>query len=78
VEGDTGDAPPLVKQRTDSGASDPMAISIEPFKRQFLDFGDAITNKRRPVCAGEDGHRALQLVLGAYESARSGKKVQLH
>lgn len=78
VEGDTGDAPPVVKQRTDSGASDPMAISIEPFKRQFLDFGDAITNKRRPVCAGEDGYRALQLVLGAYESARSGKKVQLH
>jgi predicted dehydrogenase len=30
------------------------------------------------ACAGEDGYRALQLVLGAYESARSGKKVQLH
>ena len=25
-----------------SGASDPMAISLEPFERQFLDFGEAI------------------------------------
>ena len=25
-----------------SGASDPMAISLTPFERQFLDFGGAI------------------------------------
>ena len=25
-----------------SGASDPMAISLEPFERQFRDFGEAI------------------------------------
>ncbi len=78
VQGDPGSDAPLVRQRSESGASDPMAISIEPFKRQFLDFGDAITNHRAPVCSGEDGYRALQLVLAAYESARSGKKVNLH
>jgi predicted dehydrogenase len=77
VEGDPGDDAPLARQGPDSGASDPMAISIEPMKRQFRDFGDAIKNHRPPVCAGEDGYRALQLVLAAYESARSGKKVKL-
>jgi predicted dehydrogenase len=77
VEGDPGDDAPVAQQGPESGASDPMAISIEPMKRQFLDFGDAIKNHRPPVCAGEDGYRALQLVLAAYESARGGKKIDL-
>src|SRR5690349_3161068 len=35
VQNDSGDAPPLATQVA-SGASDPMAISLEPFERQFL------------------------------------------
>ena len=54
-----------------------MAISIEPIKRQFLDFGDAIENRRKPLCAGEEGYAALKLVLSIYESAREGKKITL-
>ena len=54
-----------------------MAISIEPIKRQFRDFGDAITHHRKPLCAGEEGYAALELVLSVYESAREGKKVTL-
>jgi predicted dehydrogenase len=54
-----------------------MAISLEPFERQFLDFGDAIQNGRKPVSAGEDGYRALELVLSVYESCRTGAKVAL-
>ena len=38
-----------------SGASDPMAISLAPFERQFLAFGEAIQNHHRPAIAGEDG-----------------------
>ncbi len=40
-----------------SGASDPMAISLTPFERQFLDFGDAIRNNRKPLVCGEEGLR---------------------
>ena len=76
VEGDSGEDAPLTAD-FDSGAADPMAISIEPIKRQFLDFGDAIQNHRKPSCAGEEGYAALQLVLGVYESAREGKKITL-
>ena len=76
VEGDSGEDAPLTAD-LDSGAADPMAISIEPIKRQFLDFGDAIQNHRKPSCAGEEGYAALQLVLGVYESAREGKKITL-
>lgn len=77
VEGDPGQDAPLARTALDSGASDPMAISLEPIKRQFLDFGGAIQNRGKPLVAGEEGYLALQVVLGAYESARTGKKVTL-
>ncbi len=77
VEGDSGEGVPLAGEDLDSGASDPMAISLEPMKRQFLDFGKAIETGGKPLVAGEEGYRALQLVLAVYESARTGEKVTL-
>ena len=76
VEGDAGVDAPLATS-VDSGAADPMAISLEPIKRQFLDFGNAVKNGTKPLLDGEEGYRALQIVLGVYESARSGKAVSL-
>jgi predicted dehydrogenase len=76
VQGDAGDDAPLSKS-LDSGAADPMAISLEPIKRQFLDFGNAVKNKTRPLVDGEQGYRALQIVLGVYDSARAGKVATL-
>jgi UDP-N-acetyl-2-amino-2-deoxyglucuronate dehydrogenase len=77
VQDDEG-APAPVDREVASGASDPMAISLVPFERQFLDFGDAIQNHRRPLVAGEDGYRALELVIGIYNSCREGRKVTLN
>jgi UDP-N-acetyl-2-amino-2-deoxyglucuronate dehydrogenase len=73
---DTGEAPPLVKSVL-SGASDPMAIPLEPFERQFLDFGEAIRTGRKPVVSGVEGYRALELVLSIYQSCREGRAVDL-
>jgi UDP-N-acetyl-2-amino-2-deoxyglucuronate dehydrogenase len=77
VEDDHGDPAPIDRE-VSSGASDPMAISLVPFERQFLDFGDAIENNRRPLVAGEDGYRALELCIGIYNSCREGRKVTLN
>ncbi len=74
VEGDAG-AP--VAARAATGASDPMAISLTPFERQFLDFGAAIRENRDPVVSGEEGFRALQLVQAVYQSCRQGQKVRI-
>ena len=76
VEDDTGPAPPLAR-RVASGASDPMAISVEAFERQFLDFGEAITTGRPPLVSGEEGYRALELVDAIYRSCRTGAPVHL-
>ena len=39
VQDDHGEAAARFPTQVASGASDPMAISLEPFERQFLDFG---------------------------------------
>ena len=76
VENDTGDPPPL-EHDVASGASDPMAISLAPFERQFLDLGEAIRSGRSPLVSGEEGCRALELVDAIYRSCRAGQKVML-
>ena len=76
VEGESdSDAP--VERDVASGASDPMAISLAPFERQFLDFGAAIRDGRKPLVSGEEGCHALELVEAIYRSCREGAKVVL-
>jgi len=76
VENDEGEPAPVEKQVM-SGASDPMAIPLTPFERQFLDFGNAVKNRTAPLVSGEEGLKALEVVLGIYESCRSGHPVRL-
>jgi predicted dehydrogenase len=76
VENDAGEPAPVVREAA-SGASDPMAISLTPFERQFRDFGDAIAAGRQPLVSGEEGYRALELVDAVYRSCRTGEKVVL-
>jgi predicted dehydrogenase len=76
VRDDAGDPAPVASVVA-SGASDPMAISLEPFERQFLDFGDAIAKGRKPLVAGEEGVQAMEIVDAIYRSCRSGQKVTL-
>jgi predicted dehydrogenase len=76
VENDQGEPAPVVKEVA-SGASDPMAISLAPFERQFLDFGEAIRKDRKPAVSGEEGYQALEIVDAVYRSCRTGEKVVL-
>jgi UDP-N-acetyl-2-amino-2-deoxyglucuronate dehydrogenase len=76
VRDDFGEPAPVAKDVA-SGASDPMAISLEPFERQFLNFGEACKKGVDPLVSGEEGYRALEVVLSAYKSCREGQKVVL-
>lgn len=76
VREDVGSRPPLA-EKVASGASDPMAISLETFERQFLDFGDAISNRRRPRVGGEEGYQALEVVEAIYRSCRTEQIVKV-
>lgn len=72
VENDSGEPPPLYRD-VRSGSSDPMAIPLEPFERQFRDFGEAIRTGRDPLVSGDEGFRALQLVLSIYQACRENR-----
>jgi predicted dehydrogenase len=74
VKDDFGEAAP-VEQGAASGSSDPMAISLVPFERQFLDFGEAIREGREPLVSGREGYAALEVVEGIYRSCRLGARV---
>ncbi len=57
------------------GASDPKAISVENHRRQFADIVEAIRTNREPGVSGEEGRKALALILAIYASARQGQEV---
>ncbi len=69
--------PAPVAQSVASGSSDPMAISVTTFERQFSDFAAAIRTGREPLSNGEDGYRALEFVLAVYQSCRQRRSVLL-
>ncbi|MCC7043547.1 MAG: Gfo/Idh/MocA family oxidoreductase [Acidobacteria bacterium] len=76
VHDDYGSTPPISQQAA-SGASDPMAISLEPFERQFRDFADAIRTGRAPAVSGRDGLLALEVVDAIYRACRTGERQSL-
>ncbi|MCL4844247.1 MAG: Gfo/Idh/MocA family oxidoreductase [Bryobacteraceae bacterium] len=76
VENDEGEPAPVEKEVM-SGASDPMAIPLTPFERQFTDFAEACKTGRDPLVSGEEGYKALEIVLCVYESCKKGEKVRL-
>jgi UDP-N-acetyl-2-amino-2-deoxyglucuronate dehydrogenase len=69
--------PASVAANVSSGSSDPMAIGLTTFERQFRDFADAIRTGRRPMVDGVEGYRALAVVIAVYESCREQRWVQL-
>ena len=76
VQDDSGSAAPIAPQIA-SGASNPMAISLLPLERQFLNFGEACKTGRPPSCSAADGLRALQLVRSIYTSCLEKREIQI-
>ena len=54
-----------------------MAIEVTTFERQFLDFAEAISEHRQPLVDGDEGYRALEVVLAVYESCRKTAPVSI-
>ncbi|WP_328991554.1 Gfo/Idh/MocA family oxidoreductase [Kribbella sp. NBC_01245] len=58
------------------GPSDSLSVD-DAHREQYLDFIHAVRDARRPLIGTQDARRALEVVLGVYESARTGRPVQL-
>jgi predicted dehydrogenase len=62
---------------TGGGASDPAAIGHHGHTMQFRDFVDAVKKNRPPAIDGHEGRRSVEIILGVYKAAETGKPVKL-
>ena len=59
------------------GASDPKAISYVGHMEQLKDFVKAIQTGKPPKITGDEGRKAVEIILAIYQSAWTGKRVGL-
>lgn len=59
------------------GAADPKAISFIGHQKQFEDFVNALKGKGKVLVDGPEARKAVEIILGVYASALSGKPIKL-
>lgn len=59
------------------GAADPKAISFRGHQLQFENFLTAIKTNGQPAVDGREGRKSVELILAIYESARTGRRIDL-
>ena len=59
------------------GASNPAAISHQGHARQLADFVESIQAGRAPLVDGREGRKAVEIILGIYKAAATGRTVEL-
>jgi predicted dehydrogenase len=47
------------------------------FPQEMEHFVDCVKNDREPLVTGEDGRAVMEIIFAAYESAGTGRKVEL-
>lgn len=60
-----------------TGASDPGAINSDAHRKQFEDMIESLRENKEPHVNGEEGRKALEIIMAIYQSAREGKSVTL-
>ena len=60
-----------------AGSTATWGTSSVGYVRQYRDFIEAIRDRRAPAVTAEDGAAAVEIVLAAYESSRTGCAVDL-
>lgn len=60
-----------------AGASDPKAIDAGNHMRNFGTFLKALDEGKEPELNGQEARRAVQVVLSVYESAKTGRPVEI-
>ena len=66
-----------VKDTQIKSGADPMAINCKYHKAQFADLIDAIEQDRAPMVDVYEGRKPVDIILAAYESSKTGKRIDL-
>lgn len=62
-------------EKCGSGSSKPMDISSDSHLKQYEDMLEAVRNDKEPFVNGEEAQKAVRIILGIYESSRTGLPV---
>ena len=65
------------RTQTGGGAADPSAIGHHGHTLLFRDVLKAIKNGGRPSIDGHEGRRSVEIILGIYKAAETGRTIQL-
>jgi predicted dehydrogenase len=65
------------KTKTGGGAADPKAIGHHGHTAMFQDVLDAIKRGTAPTVDGREGRRSVEIILGIYKSAETGRAIRL-
>jgi predicted dehydrogenase len=65
------------KTETGGGAADPTAIGHHGHTSQFNDVLKALKKGTAPLVDGPEGRRSVEVILGIYKSAETGKSISL-
>lgn len=65
------------KTNSGGGASDPAAISFKPHQWQFENFIRSLDSGQPGDVEGDEGRKAVEIILAIYESAEKGREVFL-
>lgn len=65
------------RTQTGGGAADPSAIGHHGHTLMFRDVLKAIRNGTPPSIDGHEGRRSVEIILGIYKSAETGRVIQL-
>lgn len=78
IEGEENIRDTLVTKNTvQTGASIPMAIPVENFRRSLYNLIESIKNNRKPLVNGEQARYTQSVIEAIYRSGRTGKEVCL-
>jgi predicted dehydrogenase len=65
------------KTGASGGSSNPAAISYVGHARQLADFMKALESGGKPAVDGREGRRAVEVIRAVYESAATGRVVEI-
>lgn len=57
--------------------SNPKSISVEPHKKNIIDFVQSVREDRDPLVSGSEARTAVEIILGVYQSSITGDWVEL-
>ena len=63
--------------KKNSGSSDPMAITHDLHRVQYVNMIEAVINNKEPLVNGEEGLKSIKLIRGIYNSAAQKKEIDL-